>query len=90
MCCRNPFSNTYEAPEFDTQAVDYARPPSGSKTEARGIRAGKYILNEIVRLCEVIDAYGRPDDTGVGKTIDFGSLFAIYQHISDSVSGDVD
>lgn len=39
---RNPFSSTYTVPKYDTGARDYGRPTHGSKTEARGIKAGLF------------------------------------------------
>lgn len=44
--CRNPFSTLYTAPKYDTSSLDYGRPAHGSKTEARGIRAGMHLLME--------------------------------------------
>uniref|UniRef100_A0A0M3IMM6 Uncharacterized protein n=1 Tax=Ascaris lumbricoides TaxID=6252 RepID=A0A0M3IMM6_ASCLU len=39
---KNPFSETYSIQHFDKNADDYGRPTRGSKTEARGIKAGLF------------------------------------------------
>uniref|UniRef100_A0AAF5PRB3 Costars domain-containing protein n=1 Tax=Wuchereria bancrofti TaxID=6293 RepID=A0AAF5PRB3_WUCBA len=82
---RNPFSSTYTAPKYDTSAQDYGRPTHGSKTEARGIRAGDYVMREVLFLCEVINkhAEGEPPN----RIIRFGPLFYIYAHYSDKLVG---
>ena len=38
---KNPFSDTWVKPTMKTTDPGYGRPPEGSKTEKRGIRAGK-------------------------------------------------
>ncbi|RCN38921.1 hypothetical protein ANCCAN_15148 [Ancylostoma caninum] len=52
---RNPYSDTYGIQHFDKHAEDYGRPPPGSKTEARGIKAGVHVCREILFLCETIN-----------------------------------
>jgi hypothetical protein len=81
---RNPYSDTYEQPEYQKNAKDYARPPTGSKTEARGIRAGNYVVQEIIFLCELINenAKGEPPN----RVVKFGPLFYLYAHYSENVS----
>uniref|UniRef100_A0A1I7XK33 SCP domain-containing protein n=1 Tax=Heterorhabditis bacteriophora TaxID=37862 RepID=A0A1I7XK33_HETBA len=50
---KNPFSETYGIQKFDKAAMDYGRPPPGSKTEARGIKVGedshlkKFVFHEM-------------------------------------------
>jgi len=82
---KNPFSDTYQPEKFDRTAKDYGRPTPGSKTEARGIRAGNYVSREIVFLCETIQAHakGTPPDC----TIKFGPLFYLYSTVSDKLVG---
>ncbi|VDK77620.1 unnamed protein product [Litomosoides sigmodontis] len=82
---KNPFSATYTAPKYDTNAQDYGRPTHGSKTEARGIKAGDYVMREVLFLCEVINmnAEGEPPN----RIIRFGPLFYIYAHYSDKLVG---
>lgn len=77
---RNPFSDTFEQPDYDTKSSDYGRPLKGSLTEKRGIKAGAYILNEVVHLCEIIVRYG--DGPPEQKVIKFGPLFKIYEFYS--------
>ncbi|VDD96866.1 unnamed protein product, partial [Enterobius vermicularis] len=54
---RNPFSETYSIQHFDTKTPDYGRPPKGSKTEARGIKAGVHVMREVLFLMETINDY---------------------------------
>ncbi|KAI6187955.1 Actin-binding Rho-activating protein [Aphelenchoides besseyi] len=82
---KNPFSENYEPEHFDVHAKDYGRPPPGSLTEKRGIRAGAYILNQVVILCEAIAKYGTGPENR--RTINFGPLFKIYETYSDKVVG---
>jgi hypothetical protein len=80
----NPYSDTYEQPQHEKTATDYARPPKGSKTEARGVRAGNYILNQVKYLCEIISKYGvGPDEH---REIKFGYLFKLYEFIGYAYS----
>ncbi|KAI6241518.1 Costars domain-containing protein [Aphelenchoides fujianensis] len=82
---KNPWSRTCKTPQYDPSAPDYGRPTPGSLTEKRGIRAGAYIMNEVVRLCEVIVRYGEgPMDA---RRITFGDLFRIYETISTCAVG---
>uniref|UniRef100_A0A0N5AB63 Costars domain-containing protein n=1 Tax=Syphacia muris TaxID=451379 RepID=A0A0N5AB63_9BILA len=80
---RNPYSDSYSVQHFDTKAADYGRPPKGSKTEARGIKAGVHIMHEVLFLMEIINDYatGEPPD----RVISFGELFHIYEHYSNKV-----
>lgn len=73
---RNPYSDTYEQPEYDTQAVDYARPTKGSLTEKRGIKCGFEVLNNVLQLCEFICKYGEGAEDR--KIMLFGPLFRVY------------
>ncbi|OXA51950.1 Actin-binding Rho-activating protein [Folsomia candida] len=64
----------------------YGRPPEGSKTEMRGLKANSHISKEVLELCTLIRTYGesRPD----GRTlISFGELFQMYTVISNKVVG---
>lgn len=80
---RNPYSTTYEIPQFNKDAKDYGRPAVGSKTEARARRAGDYVMREIIFLCEIIrkNCKGEPPNA----VMKFGPLFYIYSHYSDKV-----
>jgi len=82
---KNPFSDTYQPQKFDKAAKDYGRPPTGSKTEARGIRAGDYVKREIAFLCEIIASHA--EGTPPNCVIKFGKLFVIYSHYSDKLVG---
>lgn len=42
----------------------YGRPPEGSLTEARGIKAHLHVHKEIEELCGVIKTYGREQSDG--------------------------
>ncbi|VDM99843.1 unnamed protein product, partial [Onchocerca ochengi] len=80
----NPFSSTYMIPKYDTHAQDYGRPKHGSKTEARGIKAGDYVMREVLFLCEIINTHAQGEPPN--RIIKFGPLFYIYAHYSDKVS----
>ena len=82
---KNPYSGSYQFQAFDTSAKDYGRPPPGSKTEARGIKAGIHVCREILYLCELID--GNAEGEEPNKYILFGKLFLIYSYFSDKLVG---
>ncbi|GMS87209.1 hypothetical protein PENTCL1PPCAC_9384 [Pristionchus entomophagus] len=82
---KNPFSDTYSLQNFDTAAKDYGRPSSGSKTEARGVRAGIHVCREILYLCELIDQNAEGHEPN--RWIKFGKLFTIYSYYSDKLVG---
>nr|CDJ88296.1 Dsim\GD16590-PA [Haemonchus contortus] len=82
---RNPYSDTYNVPHFDKNASDYGRPPPGSKTEARGIRAGVHVCREILFLCEIINENAEGEEPH--KWIKFGKLFYVYAFYSDKLVG---
>ncbi|KAM3724412.1 Actin-binding Rho-activating protein [Dirofilaria immitis] len=82
---KNPFSSTYMIPKYDTNAKDYGRPTHGSKTEARGIKAGDYIMREVLFLCEIINTHAEGEPPN--RIIKFGPLFYIYAHYSDKLVG---
>ncbi|CAI4226615.1 unnamed protein product [Auanema sp. JU1783] len=82
---KNPFSETYGIQKFDKEAIDYGRPPTGSKTEARGVKAGVHICREILFLCEIINENAEGEDPN--KFIKFGKLFYVYSFYSDKLVG---
>ncbi|CAG9532549.1 unnamed protein product [Cercopithifilaria johnstoni] len=82
---RNPFSSTYTAPKYNTSAGDYGRPTHGSKTEARGIKAGDYVMREVIFLCEIINTHAKGEPPN--RIIEFGPLFNIYAYYSDKLVG---
>ncbi|KAE9420234.1 hypothetical protein Angca_009498, partial [Angiostrongylus cantonensis] len=82
---KNPYSETYGVQRFDKTADDYGRPPPGSKTEARGIKAGVHVCREILFLCEVINQHAEGEEPN--KWIKFGRLFYIYSYYSDKLVG---
>ena len=63
----------------------YGRPPEGSLTEARGIKAHLHVHREIEQLCEIIKQFGV--EVKDGWLITFGQVFNIYVTISDKVVG---
>ncbi|TKR67139.1 hypothetical protein L596_023338 [Steinernema carpocapsae] len=81
----NPYSDSYEQPKFDKNATDYARPPPGSKTEKRGIRAGDYVTREILFLMEIIEDNANGEHPN--RAVKFGPLFYTYAHYSDKLVG---
>ncbi|KAK0421005.1 hypothetical protein QR680_015018 [Steinernema hermaphroditum] len=81
----NPYSDNYEQPKWDKAANDYARPPPGSKTEKRGIRAGDYVTREILFLMEVINENAAGEHPN--RSVKFGPLFYTYAHYSDKLVG---
>ncbi|PAV63498.1 hypothetical protein WR25_07672 [Diploscapter pachys] len=82
---KNPYSDTYSVQQFDKEAIDYGRPPTGSRTEARGIKASVHVCNEVLYLCEVISQNASGEEPH--KYIEFGKLFYIYSFISDKLVG---
>ncbi|CAJ0942631.1 unnamed protein product, partial [Mesorhabditis belari] len=82
---RDPGSSTYVEPKYDKNSSDYGRPPPGSKTERRGIKAGVHVCREVLFLMEKIDesAEGSPPH----KYVAFGRLFYIYALYSDKLVG---
>ncbi|CAJ0599429.1 unnamed protein product [Cylicocyclus nassatus] len=82
---KNPYSERYDTPHYDKHAPDYGRPPPGSKTEARGIKAGIHICREILYLCELIDQNAEGEEPH--RWIKFGKLFNIYSFYSDKLVG---
>lgn len=65
----------------------YGRPPPGSKTEARGKKAGQLVNNEVLTLCEMINEFGVPNEEDGTIWITFGELFQIYTRISNKLVG---
>ncbi|VDK59434.1 unnamed protein product [Anisakis simplex] len=82
---KNPFSETYSIRHYDKNAEDYGRPTHGSKTEARGIKAGVYVSREVLFLCETIEANATGEHPN--RVIKFGPLFYTYAHYSDKLVG---
>ncbi|PIO65535.1 hypothetical protein TELCIR_12788 [Teladorsagia circumcincta] len=80
---KNPYSDSYQVPQYDKNSSDYGRPPPGSKTEARGIRAGVHVCREILFLCEIINENAEGEEPH--KWIKFGKLFYVYAFYSDKV-----
>ncbi|EYC32001.1 hypothetical protein Y032_0003g1345 [Ancylostoma ceylanicum] len=80
---KNPYSDTYGIQHFDKHAKDYGRPPPGSKTEARGIKAGVHVCREILFLCETINENAEGEEPN--KWIKFGKLFYVYSFYSDKI-----
>lgn len=87
---QNPFSSSFEFASLRGKVnfndPNYGKPPPGSKTEARGIKAHENIEDEIRVLCSVIEEHGAPIADGVA-VIKFGELFRLYQVISNKVVG---
>jgi hypothetical protein len=65
---------------------NYGRPVAGSRTEFRGKQAGVHISGEIVELCSVIHALGKPLPDGT-TGVHFGPLFETYTRISNKLVG---
>lgn len=82
----NPWSESYTRPNFKQTDEGYGRPPPGSKTEKRGIKAGNHIGNEMIELCGWISEIGEERSDGT-KIITFGKLFQLYTKISNKVVG---
>ncbi|KAJ8976219.1 hypothetical protein NQ317_008102 [Molorchus minor] len=92
----NPFSNGKQCGNLPRPVIskeDYGRPPKGSLSEVRALRATIQVSKEMMELCEIINQCGqmlftpeeKPNDSR--KVISFGELFAIYTGISDKVVG---
>lgn len=71
---------------LDKSHPDYGRPPKGSKTEKRGIKAHKHVVKEIGELCRIIAECGDLQDDGT-VTVTFKKLFNTYIPISNKVVG---
>ncbi|KAG8222471.1 hypothetical protein J437_LFUL002206 [Ladona fulva] len=54
----------------------YGRPPPGSKTEFRGLKAHSHISKEMLELCEIIHENAEYSDGDV-VGISFGELFKV-------------
>lgn len=92
----NPFSNGSQAGSLPRPSIskeEYGKPPKGSLSEIRSLKATIHVSREMLELCQVIDQCGerlfsveeKPNDPR--KVISFGDLFAIYTAISDKVVG---
>ena len=64
----------------------YGRPPEGSKTEYRGLKAHSHVSEEVQQLCGFIREYGKKQRDG-SYEITFGELFQMYTVISNKVVG---
>ena len=64
----------------------YGTPQEGTKSEARGFRAGHNVSKEICELCENIINIAEPHPDGT-FTVQFGPLFKLYTVISEKVVG---
>ncbi|MFH4977525.1 hypothetical protein AB6A40_004234 [Gnathostoma spinigerum] len=82
---KNPFSESYSIQHFDKSADDYGRPKKGSKTEARGIKAGNHVQQEVLFLMETINEYARGEPPN--RIITFGEIFTIYSNYSNKLVG---
>ncbi|CAJ0599444.1 unnamed protein product [Cylicocyclus nassatus] len=82
---RHPLDKYENTPHFDKNAPDYGRPPPGSKTEARGIKASIYVCREVLFLMETINENAEGEEPH--KWIKFGKLFYVYSFYSGSVVG---
>ena len=71
---------------LDKDHPEYGRPPKGSKTETRGIKAHKHVVKEIGELCQIIAENGERQKDGT-VTITFRKLFHTYVPISNKVVG---
>merc|ERR1712100_42501 len=66
----------------------YGRPPPGSKSEARAKRTNAWVMEQLDILLGVISSLGKPNKKAGGNMfMDFGTLFIVYQDISDTVVG---
>ena len=64
----------------------YDKPQEGTKSKARGFRAGHHVSREICILCENILKIAEPHPDGT-FTVQFGPLFQRYTVISEKVVG---
>lgn len=90
---RNIFSKDYDASFTKKTALKkgdkgYGRAPEGSLSAARAKRAKAWVKEQMDMLLGVIIRNGKPDKKRDGRIgIDFGTLFYIYQDISDTLVG---
>lgn len=84
----NPFNSDAYVPAkaLDKSDVHYGKPPEGSLTEKRGIKAHAHISGEVVELCHTIQSFGTKQQDGSFQ-IKFGFLFNIYNKISNKLVG---
>lgn len=82
----NPFSNDKKVDNLQKPVIskaEYGRPPKGSLSELRAVKASIHVNREILQLCDVIHQCGerlftveeRPDDPRIA--ISFGELFTV-------------
>ena len=71
---------------FEDHEKSYGTPMEGTRSEARGFRAGHDITEEVYELCENIMMSGQPHPDGT-FTVRFGPLFQLYTRISNKVVG---
>jgi len=64
----------------------YGRPPEGSLTEYRGLKAHSQVSAEVQQLLRLIREYGEEQRDG-SYEITFGELFQMYTVISNKVVG---
>lgn len=72
---------------FQGKCDSYGKPPEGSKTEARAIRACEHINKELCTLLTVIRFLGVRDPITNQLTVTFGKMFSYYESMSNKVVG---
>ncbi|XP_067939075.1 actin-binding Rho-activating protein-like isoform X2 [Watersipora subatra] len=73
---------------FSHKESTYGKPPEGSLTEQRAVRASQHINNEMLTLVSVIRGIGKKDETNPDIVrVTFGRLFEYYTAISNKVVG---
>lgn len=91
----NPFSNGRKVEDLHRPSIskeEYGRPPKGSLSELRAVKASIHVNREILQLCEVIHQTGerlfteeeKPNDPRIA--ISFGELFTVSYFIEVEVS----
>mmetsp|Transcript_3417 Transcript_3417/g.10445 ORF Transcript_3417/g.10445 Transcript_3417/m.10445 type:complete len:179 (-) Transcript_3417:524-1060(-) len=80
----NAFSTHFD-PEAAKALGDYGTPAPGSLTEQRWHKGKAWVDEQIDNLLAVIRDVGDTDDNAT--TVDFGTLFANYADVSDSLVG---
>lgn len=82
----NPFSNDVNTDKLHKPKIskeEYGKPPKGSLSELRAVKASIHVNREILQLCEVIHQTGerlfseneKPNDPRIA--ISFGELFTV-------------
>ncbi|XP_017070751.1 actin-binding Rho-activating protein [Drosophila eugracilis] len=83
----NPFAhyNVSDIPKRSFSEDEYGRAPAGSLSEQRSLQANVRALEDILQLCHMIQKSGQNDPGNGLRALHFGTLFDLYNDISDKL-----